>query len=224
MYVPRQIPEGNEVPQLWPQVVLTKLTDPQRRTPQPLVVLQGITLLGGAMSDSVLGTTLAARRGALIDTTAPNAPRPTIFTQDHLTVVLRPSVICFPSPYKRGILVVPHPVATAADLDCSSTPCVPVGMPDQPIAPPKLAETLAAIVSETRPGCLPTGRYAINVVYPNGQAWTVPNEAGTCSPSEACSRRPVLTSQGNRAVVEVVAAQDASYCDTHQVPECLASQ
>jgi hypothetical protein len=72
--------------------------------------------------------------------------------------------------------------------------------------------------------CLPTGRYAINVVYPDGQAWTVPNEAGGCSGTEGTTDtsksppectltpRPVLTSQGPRAVVEIVATKDPNHC------------
>jgi hypothetical protein len=223
-YVPLQIPEGNDVPQLWPQVVLAKLSNPQATTSQPVVVLQGITLLGDPTSDSLLATTLAARRGALFDRTIPNAPRPVVFTQDHLTVMLRPSVLCFRSPLERGTLVVPHPTGTTADLDCASRPCAPVGTPDQPIAPPDLAAKLASVVSATVTGCLPMGRYGINVIYPNGQAWTVPNEAGACSPNEACDRRPILSSQGNRAVVEVVSAQDGAYCQANPVPaECLPS-
>ena len=77
--------------------------------------------------------------------------------------------------------------------------------------------------------CLPTGRYAINAVYPDGQAWTVPNETGACSGAEGATDyaqltctlqpRPVLRSQGTRAVVEIVAATDASHCaGDHAVP------
>lgn len=33
-------------------------------------------------------------------------------------------------------------------------------------------------------GCLPQGRYAMNLVYGTGQAWSDPNEAGVCAPSE----------------------------------------
>jgi hypothetical protein len=231
-YVAQPIPEGNGVPQLWPQVVFQKLADPLAATPAPVVVLQGITLLGGASSDSLLGTIAASQGGSLFD---PASGRPTIAPQDHLTVVLRPSVICFPSPVAPGTLVTPHPTATTADLDCSSTPCVPDGAPGQPIAPPDLLDSpaLAGLVGAAATGCLPMGRYAVNVVYPDGQAWTVPNEAGVCAAAEGafttppdyanltCSiqKRPVLFSQGSRAVVEVVAATDPAYCVSHPVPE-----
>jgi hypothetical protein len=89
-------------------------------------------------------------------------------------------------------------------------------------------------VREIKQGCLPKGRYAITLVYPTGQAWTVPNEIGGCAPSEgvvvstsavpACSAkpRPVLLSQGARAVLEIVGAQDPSVCDANPVPDaCL---
>ncbi len=77
-------------------------------------------------------------------------------------------------------------------------------------------------------GCLPMGRYQINMVYPTGQAWTTPNEIGSCEglegstvfPSGAnfnpgsCSSqpRPVLYSQGTRAVVEITAAANPAAC------------
>jgi hypothetical protein len=69
---------------------------------------------------------------------------------------------------------------------------------------------------------LPKGRYEINIVYPDGQAWTVPNEAGACSGDEGTTDyggltctlkpRPILYSQGNRAVVEVVGPTNPNNC------------
>jgi hypothetical protein len=236
-YVARSIPEGNGVPQLWPEVVFQKLADPLAATPAPVVILQGITLLGGASSDSLLATIGASQAGSLFD---PASGRPTIAPQDHLTVILRPSVICFPSPVGPGTLVTPHPTATTADVDCSSTPCVPDGTPGEQVAPDVLASpALAGLVNATATGCLPVGRYAVNVVYPDGQAWIVPNEAGICAPAEGpfatppdyanltCSiqKRPVLFSQGSRAVVEVVAATDPAYCVANPVPQdCVTSR
>jgi hypothetical protein len=233
-YVPQEIPEGGGMPLLWPQVVLTKLADTGSTGTQPLVVLQAITLRDGGSLDSFADTTAQAARGELFDMANPQGARPKVFPQDHLTVALRPSVICFASPLESGTLVTPHPIATSADVDCSTSPCVQSGIPDQPIVPPDLLAKLASFVSGAKTSCLPTGRYAINVVYPNGQAWTVPNEAGTCSETEgtadfarlSCTikARPILYSQGNRAVVEVVAAQDPTYCSLHPLPEeCLPS-
>jgi hypothetical protein len=77
-------------------------------------------------------------------------------------------------------------------------------------------------------GCLPQGRYSINLVYPTGQAWTTPNEIGSCASLEGntlfasgtgfdpgnCSikPRPVLYSQGTRAVVEITGPSDPNNC------------
>jgi hypothetical protein len=234
MYEPQGIPEGGGVPELWPQVVLTKLSDPHANGPQPLVVLPTITLLAGSVSDSLAETRGAAMRGELYDVADPQRPRPVVFVQDHVTVALRPSVICVSSSVNGGVLVTPHPVAATADIDCSNSPCVESGTPAHPIVPADLLEKLSSVVSAAATGCLPIGRYAINVVYPNGQAWTVPNEAGLCSEAEGTTDfsrltctlkpRPVLYSQGPRAFVEVVAARDPAYCKQIGVPEaCVGS-
>jgi hypothetical protein len=234
-YVPQEIPEGSGIPQLWPEVVLTRLPDVKSNAPEPVVVMQGITLLAGAGEDSLLGTGVAAASGSLFDKGNAAGPRPVVFAQDHLSVVLRPSAICFPSRSERGILVTPHATAATADLDCSSAPCVPNGAPGRPLVTPDLLGKLASVVSASVTGCLPIGRYAISVVYADGQAWTVPNEAGACSGSEgatdyvhlSCSTkpRPVLYSQGNRAVVEVVSAQDPAYCLANPVPSvCVGNR
>jgi hypothetical protein len=73
-------------------------------------------------------------------------------------------------------------------------------------------------------GCLPEGRYALNLVYETGQAWTVPNEAGVCAPDEPpgegiCGVRPKLFSQG--VVVTLGAPRDPNYCAGRPAPaEC----
>src|SRR5439155_8268696 len=85
-------------------------------------------------------------------------------------------------------------------------------------------------VRDVKIGCLPKGRYAISAVYPTAQAWTTPNEMGACARTEGfttggntpvtCTSRarPVLLSQGARAVLEIVAGS----CDDKPVPqECL---
>jgi hypothetical protein len=233
-YVPQEIPEGGGIPQLWPEVVLTRLPDPKSKVPEPVVVMQGITLLASAGGDSLLGTGLAAASGLLFDKNSAAGPRPVVFAQDHLSVILRPSAICFPSGSERGTLVTPHPTAATADLDCSSGRCVsPNGAQERPVLSADLLGKLSSVVSASVTGCLPLGRYAISVVYPDGQAWTVPNEAGACSVSEGapdyvhmiCSikPRPVLYSQGNRGVVEVVSAKD-SCMGANRVPSvCTGS-
>ncbi len=237
-YTPLLNPEGNGVPQLWPQVVLQKIPDPLAPAPEPVVLLEAITLLGGSASDTLLGTVFAALGGSLFPA---GSVGPQVFAQDHVTVLLRPSAICLPSPFSPGTLVTPHETASTADIDCTTFPCVPDGAQGQPVAPPTLLQNsaaLASLVNATAMGCLPLGRYAINVLYPDGQSWTVPNEAGLCSAAEGapdyadllCSpgtpdARPILYSQGARAVVEVVAPSDPAYCQAHPVPAaCLTSQ
>jgi hypothetical protein len=80
----------------------------------------------------------------------------------------------------------------------------------------------------------------MNVVYPTGQAWTIPNEMGACTtveggwdtsvnPSSCASKaRPVLQSQGMRAVLEIVPAttpEGQTLCATEAKvpPECTAN-
>jgi hypothetical protein len=234
LWVPQQIPEGQGVPNLWPLVVLNKLADdPQHQSDPsslktqgsstaPSVVLQAITLLGGSggAPDTLQGTRNASAGGSSFD---PKTGRPTVFTQDHLTVLLRPAVICFDSlfdpsqPDKRGTLVTPFVVGLSADLPAGKTnvPIVPVSA----LSSPQIAGLVNGSPLEA---CLPTGRYTINVVYPDGQAWTVPNETGSCSGAEGstdyarmtCTLQPrnILYSQGNRAVVEIVQTKDPTHC------------
>jgi hypothetical protein len=242
LWVPQVIPEGNGVPDLWPLVVLTKLVDdpptaaglthqgdPASLDQQgsltstlnsPVVVLQAITLLG----DYSLFDTTAMGGAALFDSTG----RPIVSYQNHLNVLLRPNVICFDSLYddsnpdKRGTLVTPYLTGLTADL--------PTGTPATPIVSPSvlMSPSIAALVAPpVVTACLPTGRYAINVVYPDGQAWTVPNEAGACSGSEGptdfttltCVAKPrsIIRSQGPRAVVEITATTDPlNHCNGYQ--------
>jgi hypothetical protein len=208
----------------------------------PVVIMQGITLLNAqqpnpltgqpAESDTFLNTVLAA--GVLgLPSHIFSAGQPTQFQQDHLMVALRPSVICFNHlfdnplpPDTRGVLVSPYSSNTVA----SGTGGTAVG----PIVPPDLLKIdqtasdhrfpVTTLVNSVKYGCLPKGRYAINIVYPDGQAWSVPNEAGACSGTEGLSDfgnltctikpRPILYSQGNRAVVEVVGPTNPQSCQS----------
>ncbi|MGO9832933.1 MAG: hypothetical protein ACLP1X_01825 [Polyangiaceae bacterium] len=244
VWVPLLIPEGQNIPSIWPLVVLTKLVDdpthtvdPASLTEQgsataPVIVLQAITLLGEGSSSLLFDTIGAAQNGALFDASG----RPVVRPQSQMTVLLRPNVICFDSLFdptqvdKRGTLVTPYLLGTTADL--------PTGMADALIAPPSVFDNpqVAALVKGAPvTACLPIGRYAINVVYPDGQAWTVPNEAGGCSGTEGSTNyatpppqctlkpRPVLVSQGPRAVVEIVPTADSTHCGGEQAvpPVCL---
>ena len=226
------IAENPLVPDLWPQVVFVKLADdPFRRTdpqslvvqgtpdetlvtgkpPGPVVIIQGITLLDDSLARTIAG---------------PVPPLPTTAAlRDHVTVLVRPAALCF-DPRRidaGGLLVTPHLTARSADAS-------EVG--EKPLFDPKNI-LKARIVREIKEGCLPKGRYAITLVYPTGQAWTVPNEMGGCARIEGAvakagnlstcesKPRPVLLSQGARAVLEIVDArsEDQATCDAHPVPD-----
>ncbi len=227
----RSIPENKAVPDLWPQVAFVKLADdPFRRadpqslvvqgTPEesivtgkpvrPLVVIQGITLDGDSLARTIVGP-------------VPSAPS-TAALRDHLTVLVRPAALCF-DPRRvdvGGVLVTPHLTGRSADANETG---------DKALFDPAVAKERQ--VREVKRGCLPKGRYAIALVYPTGQAWTTPNEIGGCARSEGdvaqkgdvfrCAEkpRPVLLSQGARAVLEVVSprAEDEATCRDFPVPE-----
>jgi hypothetical protein len=228
------IPESTLVQALYPQVVLTKLIDdpmhmldpqslteqtPTSTAPGPVVVLLGITL---GSSDTILGTALMP---------PPTSPGPTT-AADHVTALVRPTAICLDptNPAAGSTLVTPYLTGTVA----GGTTTAPLFDPDTVKA--ALAPVFGSVTIVQ--GCLPTGRYAINLVYPTGQAWTVPNESGSCAASEGtivtssspptCSiapaqatPRPVLYSQGTRGVVEIV---PGSTCSSNPVPAaCLPS-
>ncbi|MEO6577087.1 MAG: hypothetical protein ABIP89_24785, partial [Polyangiaceae bacterium] len=232
------IPEGNGVPALFPLAIFSKLADDpdHARDPQsvraqgsatdPVVILQGITLNGGGSTpDSLFDMILNG---------VPGKPGDPDSRVDHVTALLRPSVICFDPRHADagGVLVTPHLTGPSAD---------PAELGEKDLF--DAAAVLKAegkLVRKVALGCLPAGRYAINLVYPTGQAWTVPNEAGSCASGEgygdnlpdfpgilACTKkpRPVLFSQGTRGVLEIVppsTPEGQAYCATHPVPQdCL---
>jgi hypothetical protein len=229
------IPDNPAVPALWPQAALVKLADdparkgdpqslvvqgtPQEqvvtgRPPGPLVVIQGITLDRDSLAATIAG---------------PIATTPTTATlRDHVTVMIRPAATCYdPKRVDRGgLLVTPH--LTGKSADAAETG-------DKPLFD-ATAVSGARGIREVRQGCLPKGRYAIALVYPTGQSWVTPNEMGSCSRTEGavaippglatCTDRPrpVLLSQGARAVLEIVGptAEGEQLCADNPVPpECL---
>ncbi|MGH7296795.1 MAG: hypothetical protein ACRELB_17790, partial [Polyangiaceae bacterium] len=112
----------------------------------PVVIMQGITFLatsqpnplgGGMVPGDTLFNTVAAQGIAETTTFIPDAAdallnsdgTPHVFTQDHLTVGLRPVVICFnhlfdnpPAIDPRGVLVTPQSGAPQANFGNSSPP------------------------------------------------------------------------------------------------------
>jgi hypothetical protein len=223
------IPDNPAVPALWPEVALVKLADdptrhgdpqslvvqgsPQEtlitgKPPGPLVVIQGITLEGDSLARTIAG---------------PIAPGPTTAAlRDHLTAMIRPAALCFDAKDVTSGAVLATPYLKAPSADASEPG-------DKDIF--DAAVSKQPLVRSIQRGCLPKGRYAISLFYPTGQAWTVPNEAGGCSPEEggvvlgsgvgscAGKPRPVLLSQGSRAVLEIIDARDPRTCEDFPVPE-----
>lgn len=211
-----QIPEGL----LWnmfPQVAFFKLIDaPNSATTQggptaPVVVIQGITLW----------------RDSLIATAQPDVPL-TPTPVDSISALLRPVALCLDpnKPDQGGTLITPYFRVLSAE--------------DQEVQLFNIEDLKkrSSLIKDAKEACLPTGRYNINLNYPaTGQAWTVPNETGSCaetegvqipgSPLPTCKDKPreVLRSQGPRAVLEIFAAETAdeqAWCAAHPVPpECL---
>ncbi len=225
------IPESSSVPALWPQIAFRKLVDDgkhevdpqslvvQGNARQPMVVLQGITLLDESLVKTIVGP-------------VPLSPT-TAALRDRVKVLVRPAALCIdPTNAGRGgLLVTPHVSGKSAD---------PAEPGDRPLFDEAaVLKGLGKLVREVRQGCLPPGRYAMAAVYPTGQAWTVPNEAGGCAPLEgalverdgvgSCSRkpRPILYSQGPRAVLEIVppaTPEGVALCKGAPVPpECSAN-
>jgi hypothetical protein len=231
------IPEGNGVPSLYPLIVFTRLVDDPDHTldpqsiesagadlgstgTQPIVVVLGITL---GPTDSILDMVLSP---------PPAQPVPGA-ASDHVSALVRPTALCV-NPSQVGqaaTLVTPYLTGPSAD-PAEKVP--PGGKPlfDPMAVAAALAPTFGAVT--IKQGCLPTGHFAINAVYPTGQAWTVPNEAGSCAAAEgalvgtttpaACSGngRSVLFSQGTRGVLEITQAQTPATCTQFPTPpECI---
>jgi hypothetical protein len=226
--IPETTGQNPAVASLWPLIVLAKLDtdlDPNGTTPQgsatkPIVVIQAITL----WKDDLLAN-------ALEPPGREPAPENVV---DRVTALVRPSAICFDprSIEKGGTLVTPY--------FTGKSPETPDG-PEVPLFDPNVLRAVQAKqIRNIRRGCLPAGKYGINLVYPSGQAWTVPNEMGACAPAEgtwdtgvnpsSCAAKPraVLRSQGPRAVLEIVApttpdGQKLCATDAPVPPECLAN-
>src|SRR5262249_44429241 len=118
---------------------------------------------------------------------------------DHVTVLLRPSVLCIDPRHidRGGTLVTPHLVGNLpedATKDSNGQP--QDGQPTHALVDPNALKTSGQLQNLLNaqtpflPGCLPKGRYGINVVYPTGQAWSTPNEMGSCAQKEGGTAFP----------------------------------
>lgn len=188
------IAETALVPALYPISIFSKLSPASDLVaqPRPVVVMQGLTLYKSLIATGTLGMQAG----------------PIAIPDMEVTVGLRPAAVCLdPTDTKKpGLLVVTHPTDKKGNILVSDEEGVKAALGLQFKRPIEIAI-----------GCIPEGRYAMNLIYPTGQAWTVPNEAGICSPLEAasadgktCGTRARLASQD--AVITVGPPTDADYC------------
>jgi hypothetical protein len=201
------VPESTLLPALYPLTVFSKLIGDQKLVglETPRVIMQGITL-----DKSLIGTITKLP-------TDPTMP-PYQGQLSEVTVALRPAAVCInpKDPAKNGVLVVSHQTDEMGTTIISDEASVKAGLEKQFGRPFDIAY-----------GCLPEGRYAMNLVYPTGQAWTLPNEAGVCAPAEPMTAdgancqavknsRPRLASQD--AWLTVGAPKDKAYCTANPTP------
>ncbi len=202
------IPDSAQVPSLYPLSIFSKLSDESDVVSQtaPVIVMQGITIY-----QSLLNTAFS-----LPDLND---------AQPEAIVALRPAALCIKNPLDpkaEGVLVVSHPDDTQGNKVITDEPAVEAALSAQFHRPVKIAY-----------GCLPQGRYAMNLIYPTGQAWTVPNEAGECtgleeptSDGKRCSLDPADPQAANRPLIPSQAAvlivdkpTDGAYCQANPTPD-----
>ncbi len=196
----KSLEDTAKIAELFPSVVLAKLAEdgegnilqPPRSQTDPVVVIQTITLRNwpgteqGSMKATsegeVAGGGLTDASGAAPDPSHPLASRSGFELTDTFTALVRPSVVCIhPQVDLRGTLVTP----VKSDPNPEN-----IGVPL--VEPANIFRTRGNRVKDINFGCLPPGHYAVNVVYPTGQAWSFPNLSGHCSydarfrPNEEC--------------------------------------
>jgi hypothetical protein len=190
------VPESEIVPALYPLSIFAQIHQAVPGEPvveRPTVVLQGLTLYGGLLPTVGLG-----------------ASTPIVAANPEVIIALRPAALCLhvADPDRPGLLVVSHETDTMGNKVLPDPEGVKAALGVQFKRPIEIAF-----------GCLPEGKYAMNLVYPTGQAWTTPNEAAVCSPLEVlstdgtmCGTRPRLASQA--ALLVVGPPKDPGYCST----------
>ena len=156
-------PASSIVPSLFPLTIFSLSTPGNDLTAQasPAIILQAITI-----NQSLLNTVLSPpmKNGPGVDVTS-------------LIAGLVPAVICIDptdfSPNAQATLLLSH------KTDCMGNAL----LTDEQGTLAALAKQFGRKVVDAE-GCLPQGRYQMNLVYGTGQAWSVPNEAGICASSE----------------------------------------
>lgn len=227
------VPESTLIANLLPQIVFTKLIDDPGHTLDPQGVIQQVPPNGPVVI--VLGLNMGPAASLLDLVGYPiKAPGPMAAT-DHINALVRPVAVCIDptQPENGATLVTPYFNGPSADPKTKGT----VSLFDQATVVAAL-EPIFGNINAPVEGCLPPGRYAANFVYPTGQAWTVPNESGSCSSGEGpltfsktapsgatcasipgVSSRDVLFSQGPRAVLEITKSEGSARCAAKPVPK-----
>ncbi|HEU4534014.1 MAG TPA: hypothetical protein VFS00_07850, partial [Polyangiaceae bacterium] len=207
---PVLVPEAGSFPiaTIFPQALFLKADerlDPSGSAFQtdPLVVLPGISLRNGAFADTLVANFVGED----------GAPLPAQPAAD-LTVAVRPAALCLSADPRAPVYFVTPSFATAAGETLVDPAAVTPGLRallGRPDADVRVVE-----------GCLPRGRYQIDLLYPSGQRWAVPNEAGVCVAPEVsrdggagCAEdgyraRTKLASQA--AFLAVGAERESGYC------------
>lgn len=191
------VPDSALLPSLFPLAVFAKLEDGQPLVSQarPVVILQGLTLYKSLSSTAF-------------------APVDLNDASDEVLVGLRPAALCLDpaDAQKPGVLVTSHATDAAGNPLIADEAEVKANLSAQFHRPIEIAYA-----------CLPEGQYAANLVYGTGQAWTIPNEAGVCAPSEpsenggaTCGKRARLASQD--AMLIIGPPDDPAYCAANPPP------
>ncbi len=206
------IPDSEQIPSLFPISIFAKLAegDDLNNQAAPAVVIQGLTIYQTLFNTAFTMTDLAAAEPEAI-------------------VGVRPAALCLDpaDASKPAVLVITH------DTDKAMNKIIA----DEAALAATIGKQFNRKVSIAY-GCLPEGRYGINLIYGTGQAWSVPNEAGICARSEpqtadgkSCQdnstagkpHRARLTSQ--TGVLTITAPTDAAYCAAHKTPAiCFATK
>lgn len=151
------------IPDTFPQVIFARLdpsdTDRQTTIGNPAVIIQAVVSEAGKPISSNLSLANATTQKIV----------PTVQAS------LRPSAICARPEDPYGTLYVVTPSINAIDktpviADLDALRLVLAKRFRRPITDVKVLE-----------GCLPPGKFSMNVVHDTGQAWTLPNEAGVCT-------------------------------------------
>lgn len=186
------------IAEIYPLVVLAKMqegadglpVDPPTPQIDPVVVIQGITLrndkLGNgtmkASSESPItcgGLTKQVDDGmggkmCVPDTSMALETKNGVELTDHFTALIRPATLCVrpdaANANPKGILVAPF----AKDFN-------PASIGGENVGKERLKIAQASKLSDIEFGCLPPGYYSVNIVYPAGQAWGIPNNTGYCT-------------------------------------------